>query len=84
VSGPGRSRTHTGECDIADGKVGGVAAEIGLQVANQAAAGEALVSSTVKDLVAGSVLQFEDKGLLQLAGMSGEWRLFRARVGREQ
>ncbi|MGH9905923.1 MAG: hypothetical protein ACRD8U_10135 [Pyrinomonadaceae bacterium] len=60
--------------------VGGVAAVIGMQVANQAAAGEVLVSSTVKDLVAGSGLQFEDKGLHHLAGISGDWRLFRARV----
>ena len=67
---------HTGECDMVDGKVGGIAAEIGAQVANQAAANEVLVSSTVKDLVAGSGLAFEDRGAHSLKGVPGEWRLF--------
>ena len=49
---------HTGECEMTDGKVGGIAAEIGVQVANKAAPGEVLVSSTVKDLVAGSGITF--------------------------
>jgi pimeloyl-ACP methyl ester carboxylesterase/DNA-binding winged helix-turn-helix (wHTH) protein len=67
---------HTGECDMVDGKVGGIAAEIGVQVANQAAPDEVLVSSTVKDLVAGSGIQFEERGAHQLIGIPGEWRLF--------
>jgi pimeloyl-ACP methyl ester carboxylesterase/DNA-binding winged helix-turn-helix (wHTH) protein len=67
---------HTGECDMVDGKVGGIAAEIGVQVANQAGPDEVLVSSTVKDLVAGSGIQFEERGAHQLTGVPGEWRLF--------
>lgn len=70
-----RSGLHTGECEMVDGKVAGVAAEIGLCVANEANAGEVLVSRTVKDLVAGSGIQFEEKGVRTLAGC-GEWRLF--------
>src|SRR5687767_2383052 len=67
---------HTGECDMVDGNVGGIAAEIGAQVAEKAAPDEVLVSSTVKDLVAGSGITFEDRGAHQLAGVPGEWRLF--------
>jgi class 3 adenylate cyclase len=70
-----RSGLHTGECEIDDGTVAGVAAEIGACVSNEAKPGEVLVSRTVKDLVAGSGLQFEDKGIRRLAGC-GEWRLF--------
>ena len=72
---------HTGECDMVDGKVGGIAAEIGAQVANKAAANEVLVSSTVKDLVAGSGLAFEDRGAHPLKGVPGEWRLFAVKRG---
>lgn len=71
-----RAGLHTGECDMVDGKVGGIAAEIGVQVANKAAAGEVLVSSTVKDLVAGSGIMFEERGAHVLADVPGEWRLF--------
>lgn len=71
-----RAGLHTGECDMVDGKVGGIAAEIGAQVANKAAPDEVLVSSTVKDLVAGSGIRFEDRGAHQLTGVPGEWRLF--------
>jgi len=67
---------HTGECDMLDGKVGGIAAEIGIQIANEAAMDEVLVSSTVKDLVAGSGLEFADRGPHKLAGVPGDWRLF--------
>jgi len=67
---------HTGECDMVDGKVGGIATEIGAQVANKAAPDEVLVSSTVKDLVAGSGIRFEDRGAHRLADVPGEWRLF--------
>jgi pimeloyl-ACP methyl ester carboxylesterase/DNA-binding winged helix-turn-helix (wHTH) protein len=70
-----RSGLHTGECEIVDGTVAGVAAEIGACVANEAKAGEVLVSRTVKDLVAGSGIEFEDRGVRLLAGC-GEWRLF--------
>jgi class 3 adenylate cyclase len=76
-----RAGLHTGECDMVDGKVGGIAAEIGAQVANKAAPDEVLVSSTVKDLVAGSGIKFEDRGLHTLAGVPGEWRLFAVERG---
>jgi len=71
-----RAGLHTGECDIVDGKVGGIAAEIGVQVANRAAAREVLVSSTVRDLVAGSGIMFEDRGWHTLASVPGQWHLF--------
>jgi class 3 adenylate cyclase len=70
-----RSGLHTGECELVDGTVAGVAAEIGACVAHEAKAGEVLVSRTVKDLVAGSGIEFEDRGVRLLAGC-GEWRLF--------
>jgi pimeloyl-ACP methyl ester carboxylesterase/DNA-binding winged helix-turn-helix (wHTH) protein len=76
-----RTGLHTGECDIMDGKVGGIAAEIGVQVTNVAAAGEVMVSSTVKDLVAGAGIKFEDRGTHALAGIPGEWRLFAVERG---
>ena len=76
-----RAGLHTGECDMVGGKVGGIATEIGVQVANEAAADEVLVSSTVKDLVAGSGIRFEDRGAHTLAGIPGEWRLFAVERG---
>ena len=75
-----RAGLHTGEVEMIDGKVAGVAAEIGVCVANEAHAGEVLVSSTVKDLVAGSGIQFEDRGN-RLMERCGEWRLFAAQRG---
>jgi len=72
------SRPHTGECDMVDGRVGGIAAEIGTQVAKKAAPDEVLVSSTVKDLVTGSGIKFEDRGAHRLPGVPGDWRLFAA------
>jgi class 3 adenylate cyclase len=71
-----RAGVHTGECEVVDGKVRGIAVHIGARVANEAAAGEVLVSSTVKDLVAGSGLRFRERGVTQLRGAPGEWRLF--------
>jgi class 3 adenylate cyclase len=73
-----RAGLHTGECDLLDGSVRGLAATIGEQVANTAAPGEVLVSRTVKDLVAGSGIDFEDRGMHRLPGATNEWRLFRA------
>jgi pimeloyl-ACP methyl ester carboxylesterase len=67
---------HTGECELMDGKVGGIAVHIGARVAKQAQPGEVLVSSTVKDLVAGSEIVFEDRGTTELKGLPGEWRLY--------
>ena len=75
-----RTGLHTGECEIVDGKVGGVAAQMGVCVALEAAAGEVLVSSTVKDLVAGSGIGFEDRGVHALPGC-GDWRLFAVQKG---
>jgi class 3 adenylate cyclase len=71
-----RAGVHTGECEVLDGKVAGIAVSIGARVAARAAAGEVLVSQTVKDLVAGSGISFEDRGAAELKGVPGEWRLF--------
>jgi class 3 adenylate cyclase len=73
-----RAGLHTGECELADGKVAGIAVSIGARIAAAAMPGEVLVSSTVKDLVAGSGLAFEDRGTHELKGVPGEWRLYAA------
>jgi class 3 adenylate cyclase len=73
-----RSGLHTGECELVDGKVTGIAVHTGARVAARAGPGEVLVSSTVKDLVAGSGLEFEDRGVHELKGIPGEWRLYAA------
>jgi class 3 adenylate cyclase len=67
---------HTGECEVLDGKVAGIAVAIGARVSSHAAAGEVLVSQTVKDLVAGSGIGFDDRGLADLKGVPGQWRLY--------
>jgi class 3 adenylate cyclase len=67
---------HTGECELMNGKVGGIAVHIGARVAKQAEPGEVLVSSTVRDLVAGSGLRFRERGSAELKGVPGEWRLY--------
>jgi class 3 adenylate cyclase len=67
---------HTGECELLDGKVAGIAVAIGARVAAHAAPGEVLVSQTVKDLVAGSGIGFDDRGLADLKGVPGQWRLY--------
>ncbi|MGB2952463.1 MAG: adenylate/guanylate cyclase domain-containing protein, partial [Gaiellaceae bacterium] len=71
-----RAGLHTGECEVVDGKVAGIAVHTGARVATEAKPGEVLVSSTVKDLVAGSGIRFEDRGLRPLKGVPGEWHLF--------
>ena len=71
-----RAGLHTGECELLDAKVGGIAVHIGARVAKEAAPGEVLVSSTVKDLVAGSGIGFRERGSAELKGVPGEWRLF--------
>jgi class 3 adenylate cyclase len=73
-----RAGLHTGECELAGDRVVGIAVHTGARVMAQAGPGEVLVSSTVKDLVAGSGLQFEDRGVHVLKGVPGEWRLFAA------
>jgi pimeloyl-ACP methyl ester carboxylesterase len=76
-----RAGLHTGECELVDGKVGGIAVHIGARVAKAAKANEVLVSSTVKDLVAGSGLRFEERGLAELKGVSDPWRLYAVTQG---
>jgi DNA-binding SARP family transcriptional activator/class 3 adenylate cyclase len=74
-----RAGVHTGEVELVDGHVRGIAVHIGARVAAEAGPGEVLVSQTVQDLVAGSGLQFEDRGRHQLEGVPGEWRLLAVR-----
>ena len=70
-----RTGLHTGECELVDGKVAGIAVHTGARVASLAQPGEVLVSSTVKDLVAGSGIKFEPRGVTELKGL-GEWMLY--------
>jgi pimeloyl-ACP methyl ester carboxylesterase len=76
-----RAGVHTGECEIVDGKVRGIAVHIGARVTDQAGPGEVLVSSTVKDLVPGSGLRFRDRRRAQLKGVPGEWQLYSVEAG---
>ena len=71
-----RAGIHTGECEVADGKVAGLAVHVGSRLAARARPGEVLVSGTVKDLVAGSGLEFDDRGEHELKGVPGAWRLY--------
>jgi len=71
-----RAGVHTGECELHDGKVAGIAVSTGARVAATAQSGEVLVSSTVKDLVAGSGISFDDRGEHELKGVPGAWRLY--------
>jgi class 3 adenylate cyclase len=71
-----RAGLHTGELEVIGNDVGGLAVHIGARVMAQAGASEVLVSGTVKDLVAGSGLEFEDRGRRELKGVPGEWQLF--------
>jgi class 3 adenylate cyclase len=70
-----RVGVHTGECDVVDGKLAGLAVAVGARVAAQADVGEVLVSGTVRDLVAGSGISFETRGTRELKGL-GEWPLY--------
>jgi class 3 adenylate cyclase len=70
-----RIGVHTGECDVVDGKLAGLAVAVGARVAAKADVGEVLVSGTVKDLVAGSGIVFDPRGLSELKGL-GEWPLY--------
>jgi class 3 adenylate cyclase len=76
-----RAGLHTGEVEIMGEGIGGIAVHIGARVAATAVSGEILVSSTVKDLVAGSSLTFEDRGSHRFKGVHDEWRLFAAVAG---
>lgn len=72
-----RSGLHAGECELMGNKVGGIAVHLGARVMAKAQAGEIFVTSTVKDLVAGSGIQFEDEGLHALKGIPDEWHLYK-------
>ncbi len=74
-----RTGLHTGECEIMGEDIGGIAVHIGARVAAGAGPSEVLVSSTVKDLVAGSGIEFEDRGAQALKGVPDEWRLYAVR-----
>jgi len=71
-----RAGLHTGECELIGNDVRGMAVNIGARVGGLAAGGEVLVSRTVKDLVVGSGIEFEDRGVHELKGVPGEWELF--------
>jgi class 3 adenylate cyclase len=77
-----RAGLHTGECELMDKKPSGIAVPIGARVAAEARPGEVLVSSTVRDLVAGSEIAFEDRGIRELKGV-GEWQLYAVSENRE-
>jgi class 3 adenylate cyclase len=72
-----RAGVHTGECELIDDKIGGLAVTIGARVAAMARPSEVRISQTVKDLVAGSGLSFEDAGEHELKGVPDRWRLYR-------
>lgn len=74
-----RAGLHTGECEISDGNLAGIAVHTGARVAARATADEVLVSSTVRDLVAGSGIEFDERGMHELKGLPGEWNLFAVR-----
>jgi class 3 adenylate cyclase len=67
---------HTGECEVAESDISGIAVHIGARVASLAGPGEVLVSSTVRDLVAGSGIRFADRGSHALKGIPDEWRIY--------
>jgi class 3 adenylate cyclase len=72
-----RAGIHTGECELIDGKVGGIAVTIGARIASLGGPSEVLVSQTVKDLVAGSGPTFEEVGEQELKGLPDRWHLYR-------
>ena len=71
-----RAGIHTGECERVGTKLAGLAVNVGARVSAAAGPGEVLVSGTVKDLVAGSGIQFDDRGVRELKGIPGEWRIY--------
>ena len=78
-----RAGVHTGECDVVGNDLAGLAVNIGARVGALAEAGEVLVSQTVKDLVVGSGIEFEDRGTHTLKGVPGEWRLYASQTSRQ-
>jgi len=75
-----RAGLHTGECELVDNDVRGIAVHIGARVAAQAGPSEVLVSRTVKDLVAGSGIEFDERGVVALKGIPGDWSLYSVRT----
>ncbi len=71
-----RAGLHTGECEVRGENIGGIAVHIGARVSALAGPNDVLVSSTLRDLVIGSGLEFDERGTHQLKGVPGEWRLF--------
>jgi len=78
-----RAGIHTGECELIGEKIAGIAVVTGSRISSLAAPGEVLVSSTVKDLVAGSGFAFEDRGEHELKGVPGRWRLYMVGSGED-
>ena len=71
-----RAGLHSGECELIGDDVAGIAVNIGARVGSAAAGGEVLVSRTVTDLVAGSGIEFADRGVHTLKGLPGDWQLY--------
>jgi class 3 adenylate cyclase len=71
-----RAGLHTGECEVRGDDIGGIAVHIGARVSALAGPNDVIVSSTLRDLVIGSGLEFEDRGAHSLEGVPGEWHLF--------
>ena len=71
-----RAGLHTGECEVRGDDIGGIAVHIGVRVSALAGSNDVLMSSTLRDLVIGSGLEFEDRGPHELKGVRGDWRLF--------
>ena len=76
-----RAGLHTGECEVVDGKLAGIAVNIAARISALAAPDEVLVSSTVRDLVAGSQVAFADRGAHELKGVPGTWSLYAVQGG---
>ena len=76
-----RAGVHTGECERLGDDLGGIAVHIGARVSWPRGPGEVLVSQTVRDLVVGSGIEFQDRGPTALKGVPGEWRLFAVAAG---
>jgi class 3 adenylate cyclase len=75
-----RAGLHCGEVELRNGDIGGIAAHLAARILHEAAAGEILVSRTVKDLVVGSDVAFDDRGMHHLKGIDGEWELLAVRA----
>ena len=73
-----RAAVHTGEVELRDGDIGGIAVHIAARVMAAAGAGEVVCSRTVKDLAAGAEIRFEDRSVQSLRGVPGQWHLFAA------